>query len=110
MVGQEASPQQSESSRASEASMTPEQVWEILDQIKDPEIPVVSMVEMGLIRQVAVDDGHIQVTMSPTFAGCPALKIMEAQIGERLRQNGAEEVQVTITNKPPWSSDWISDA
>ncbi len=92
------------------SNLTTEQVWKILDEIKDPEIPVVSMVELGLIRQVAVDKGEVRVTMSPTFAGCPALRVMQAQIEERLQAEGAEQVRVDCTTTPPWSSDWITPA
>jgi ring-1,2-phenylacetyl-CoA epoxidase subunit PaaD len=84
--------------------------WKILDQVKDPEIPVVSVVEMGIIRDLEIDGERIKVTMTPTFTGCPALKVMQEEIEAHLRQAGAKEVEVVISHSPPWSSDWIADS
>jgi ring-1,2-phenylacetyl-CoA epoxidase subunit PaaD len=89
-------------------ALTSQQVWQILEEVKDPEIPVVSVVEMGLIRQVAINKDHVLVRMTPTFAGCPALQVMRSEIENRLQQAGAEEVQVQITLSPPWTTDWIT--
>jgi len=89
-------------------ALTSQQVWQILEEVKDPEIPVVSVVEMGLIRQVALSENHVLVRMTLTFAGCPALQVMRTEIEDRLRQAGAEEVQVQITLSPPWTTDWIT--
>ena len=84
-----------------------DRIWEILEQIKDPEIPVVSVVEMGLIRNVGIDGDKVTVTMTPTFAGCPALQVMKQAVEENLKDSGAREVEVKMTFSPPWSSDWI---
>ncbi len=85
-------------------------VWCALDDVRDPEIPVISVVELGVIRDVAVVDGRIRVSMTPTFAGCPALDVMRAEIEARLRALGAAEVDVQIVLSPPWSTDQISEA
>jgi phenylacetate-CoA oxygenase PaaJ subunit len=71
-----------------------ERVWAELGQIADPEIPVLSLVELGVIREVEVGDDVVRVALRPTFAGCPALHVMRAQIGERLRALGAAKVEV----------------
>lgn len=84
------------------------QIWEALQDVKDPEIPAVSVVEMGMIRNIGVEKGRVIVTMTPTFAGCPALQVMQANIEGRLRQEGAEEVAVKVTLSPPWSTDWVT--
>lgn len=89
-------------------ALTSETIWALLGEIKDPEIPVVSLVEMGIIRQVELDDEAVRVSMTPTFSGCPALKVMQAAVEERLLQAGAKRVEVTFSNRPAWSSDWIS--
>lgn len=88
--------------------LEPEQIWEILDEVKDPEIPVVSVVEMGLIRSFGVTDEKVIVSMTPTFIGCPAIQVMKDAIEERLLQAGAEQVEVNITHSPPWSTEWIT--
>lgn len=90
--------------------LTAERIWQILDEVKDPEIPVVSVVEMGLIRSIGWAGGRLVITMSPTFAGCPALQVMQSEICERLRQAGQEAVEVRLTYSPPWRSDWITPA
>ena len=89
--------------------LQPDAIWKALDEVKDPEIPVISLVEMGIVRAVDVDGSAITVTITPTFSGCPALRVMEQDIEGRLRLLGATAVFVNITLHPPWSSDWISD-
>lgn len=87
-----------------------EQIWEALEDVKDPEIPVISVVEMGIIRGVLVEDEQVTVRMTPTFSGCPALHVMKSDIEECIRQLGWSKVTVMTALAPPWSSDWISDA
>lgn len=89
------------------SSLKSDRIWEILEQVKDPEIPVISVVEMGLIRNVGVDGDKVIVTMTPTFAGCPAIHVMKQTVEENLKDSGAEEVEVKMTFSPAWSSDWI---
>ncbi|MBI3159385.1 MAG: phenylacetate-CoA oxygenase subunit PaaJ [Chloroflexi bacterium] len=90
--------------------VTEQEIWDALDEVVDPEIPVVSLVEMGIIRAVILDGARVVVTMTPTFSGCPALEVMEGDIKARLAQMGLEDVRVEKALDPPWSSDWISDA
>lgn len=90
-------------------SPTPEQVWRALDQVMDPEIPVVSLVEMGIIRDVQVTGDRVSVTMTPTFSGCPALVVMRQAIVDQLRDLGLTQVVVETTLAPAWSSDWITE-
>lgn len=84
-----------------------EQIWEILDEVKDPEIPVVSVVELGLIRGVGITGKKVIVTMTPTFAGCPALRVMQEEIEEKVRESGVEDVEVRMMYAPPWNSNRI---
>jgi ring-1,2-phenylacetyl-CoA epoxidase subunit PaaD len=90
--------------------LTVDEIWGALDEVKDPEIPVVSMVEMGIVRNVQVRANEVIVTMTPTFAGCPALDVMRNAIVEKLRTLGLERVQVKTVLAPPWSSDWITES
>lgn len=92
------------------ANVTEQAIWQALQDVKDPEIPVVSVVDMGIVRDVVVSDGAVQVTITPTFAGCPALHVMRADIEEEILRLGVEAVRVDTVLHPPWSSDWISDA
>ena len=90
-------------------TLTEESIWAALQEIKDPEIPVVSLVEMGIVREVELTDEQVTVKMTPTFSGCPALIEMERLIEEKLLAMGAPSVQVEVLRKPAWTSDWITD-
>jgi ring-1,2-phenylacetyl-CoA epoxidase subunit PaaD len=87
--------------------VTEQQVWEALAEIPDPEIPVVSLVDLGVIRGVALENGSVRVEFTPTFLGCPALEVMRDAIAERIAALGAEaEVQVICDDS--WSTDRIT--
>ncbi len=85
------------------------QIWQILQTISDPEIPVVSLVEMGIVREVEVEGEAVTVTITPTFAGCPAMRVMQEDIVRSLKGQGATQVQVKTQIAPAWTSDWISE-
>ncbi len=87
--------------------LTVEEVWSALGAIADPEIPVLSLVELGVIGAVEVRGAAIRVALRPTFTGCPALDVMRAEIRHRLTRLGAASVQVDIVLDPPWSTDDI---
>ncbi len=89
--------------------MTAEHVWAAFAEIPDPEIPVVSLVDLGVIRSVDVCDGHVRVEFTPTFLGCPALDVMKRALEEKVNELGAEpEVEVVVDDS--WSTDKISAA
>lgn len=92
-----------------EERITAEAVWEALREVMDPEIPVVSVVDMGIVRDVDVRADGVTVSMTPTFAGCPALDVMREEIERRVRRLGAANVEVKTVISPPWTSDWITD-
>lgn len=84
-----------------------DRVWNALGEVRDPELPVVSVVEMGIVRAVACSGEAVSVKMTPTFSGCPALGVMRADIEAKLRDLGFKEVTVEVVLSPPWTSDWI---
>ena len=87
--------------------VTAEQVWAALAEIPDPEIPVISLVELGVVRDVAVDDGRVRIEFTPTFLGCPALEVMRDAMAERIRGLGVEpEINVCLDDS--WSTDRIT--
>jgi ring-1,2-phenylacetyl-CoA epoxidase subunit PaaD len=88
--------------------ITVQEAWQILQQVKDPEIPVVSLIEMGMIKDVQINGDAVEVTITPTFVGCPALQVMQEEVRARLEEAGAGEVRVNTSHSPPWSSDWIT--
>jgi ring-1,2-phenylacetyl-CoA epoxidase subunit PaaD len=89
--------------------VTEADVWAALEQVPDPEIPVVSLVDLGIVRTVAVDGGRVRVELTPTFLGCPALDAMRRALEERIVELGAEPA-VEIVLDDSWSTDRISDA
>lgn len=84
-------------------------VWQALEAVKDPEIPVVSVVELGIIREIEVEGEAVKVKMTPTFSGCPALSVMRSEIETAVRGLGATTVVVETVLHPPWSSESISE-
>jgi ring-1,2-phenylacetyl-CoA epoxidase subunit PaaD len=86
------------------------QVWQWLQQVPDPEIPVVSVVDLGIIRDVSVTDGCVEVSVAPTYSGCPATEVIEHDIVAELEKHGLENVSVTRVLSPPWTTDWISES
>jgi ring-1,2-phenylacetyl-CoA epoxidase subunit PaaD len=84
-------------------------VWEALAEIPDPEIPVISLVELGVVKAVAVDGARVRVEFTPTFMGCPALETMRAQMEDRIRDLGGE-AQVEVVMDDSWSTDRITPA
>lgn len=91
-------------------TLTEETIWHTLAQIPDPEIPVVSLVEMGIVREVNLTPNGVIITITPTFSGCPALEVMKTDIAKALKQAGVREVTVRTVLSPPWTTDWITDA
>lgn len=89
--------------------MTIENVYRWLEEVKDPEIPVLSLVDLGVITHVVVDGERIDIEMTPTFVGCPALDVMKEDIIGVLREHGAKDVKVKVSYRDPWSSDKISE-
>jgi ring-1,2-phenylacetyl-CoA epoxidase subunit PaaD len=85
------------------------QVWEALAEIPDPEIPVVSLVDLGVVRDVAVEDERVRVDFTPTFLGCPALEVMRDAMAAKIRSLGAEP-EIRVRTDDAWSTDRISAA
>jgi ring-1,2-phenylacetyl-CoA epoxidase subunit PaaD len=78
-------------------------------QVCDPELPVLTLADLGVLRDVEVVDGRVTVTITPTYSGCPALETMRDDLRERLLAAGYPEVEVRTTLHPAWTTDWISD-
>jgi ring-1,2-phenylacetyl-CoA epoxidase subunit PaaD len=89
--------------------VTEAQVWEALEEIPDPEIPVISLVDLGVIRSVDVSESRVHVELTPTFLGCPALEAMKAALEEKVRGLGAEP-EVEVVNDDSWGTDKITAA
>ena len=89
---------------------TEEKIWNMLEEVPDPEIPVVSVVDLGMVRRVTVGDDSVEIEVSPTYSGCPATEVIEESILAKLRREGLESVTIKRVLSPPWTTDWISDS
>jgi ring-1,2-phenylacetyl-CoA epoxidase subunit PaaD len=87
--------------------VTEQQVWEALAEIPDPEIPVVSLVDLGVVRDIDVADERVHVAFTPTFLGCPALEVMRDAIADRISALGAEP-EIEVVSDDSWSTDRIT--
>lgn len=86
-----------------------DQVWTWLDEVPDPEIPVISIVDLGIVRHVEWRGGECLITITPTYSGCPAMRVIEQSIRETLQQHGIRTVHVSTSLVPAWTTDWMSD-
>jgi ring-1,2-phenylacetyl-CoA epoxidase subunit PaaD len=85
-------------------------LFELLSVVVDPEIPVLTLEDLGVLRDVSLIDGEVKVTITPTYAGCPAMEAMRADIEATLNQAGYQRVHVEQCLSPAWTTDWMSEA
>jgi ring-1,2-phenylacetyl-CoA epoxidase subunit PaaD len=87
-----------------------ETVWKWLNEIPDPEIPVISVVELGVVRKVKIEsDLKIVISITPTYSGCPAMNVFEEDITTKLKEKGFQDITLHTVLSPAWTTDWISD-
>lgn len=84
-------------------------IWDLIKEIPDPEIPVITITDLGVIRDVALEGEKVIVTITPTYTGCPAMNQFEDDIKSTLKKNNYSDVEIKITYDPPWSTDWLSE-
>ena len=89
--------------------VTTESIWELLKIIPDPEIPAVSIVDLGIVRNVEFDDNQFNITITPTYSGCPAFSFMKEEIIRHLESERITNYQINTSLAPPWTTDWMSD-
>jgi ring-1,2-phenylacetyl-CoA epoxidase subunit PaaD len=82
----------------------------ILDSVKDPEVPALSVVELGVVRDAVVEGDMVTVTITPTYSGCPAMRVIEDDIRAALEAGGFREVTINTVYAPAWTTDWMSPA
>ncbi len=97
-------------SLAADSTVRCEQAWTVLAEVLDPEVPALSVRDLGLVRDVLVEDGGmLTVVITPTYSGCPATELIERQVLEAVEQAGLGPARVEMRRAPAWSSDWISE-
>ena len=85
-----------------------DQIWDWLDAVPDPEIPVISVVDLGVVRDVSVSEEGVEVTITPTYTGCPAMSVIAFDIETALAQKGVENITLKTQIAPAWTTDWLS--
>ena len=90
-------------------SVTLDQVWSWLGEVPDPEIPVISVVDLGIVRNVEFDGDECVVTITPTYSGCPAMQVISDAVGEALRARGLDKLRIVTQLSPAWTTDWMSE-
>lgn len=86
-----------------------EQIWRILETVTDPEVPVLSVTDLGIIRDVQVKDGLAEIIITPTYTGCPAMDVISMQIRMALIQHGITHSKITQVLSPAWTTDWMTE-
>lgn len=84
-------------------------IWKYLEEVSDPEIPVLTINDLGIVRNVEWDGDTCKVTITPTYSGCPAMKRIEDDIIEKLNEKGIDKVKVDLVLSPAWTTDWITE-
>lgn len=88
---------------------TEAEIWQWLDAVPDPEIPVISVVDLGIVRGVAWEGERLVVSVTPTYSGCPATGIISMDIETALRDRGIDQLDIRIQIAPAWTTDWLTD-
>jgi ring-1,2-phenylacetyl-CoA epoxidase subunit PaaD len=91
------------------ADTNPKQIWDWLDNVPDPEIPVISIVDLGVVRDVDIEHGAVKVTITPTYSGCPAMGVIAMDIETELVKHGIKNIELKTQISPAWTTDWLSE-
>jgi ring-1,2-phenylacetyl-CoA epoxidase subunit PaaD len=89
---------------------TEKEIWDILSEVEDPEIPVLTVIDMGIIRSVSIENNFTTVVITPTYSGCPAMKTIETDIAEILEEKKVGPFKVITQISPAWTTDWMSES
>ena len=95
--------------RPAAAAAEEARIVDLLREVKDPEVPVLDVVELGIVRGAEVEQGRVTVQVTPTYSGCPAMQVIEDAIGAALATHGYHDVRVRRVYSPAWTTDWMSD-
>lgn len=84
-------------------------IRELLESVTDPEIPVISILDLGIVRDIKLEEDQVEVIITPTYSGCPAMLEIEKNINNSLKQEGVEKVKITTVLAPAWTTEWMSE-
>jgi ring-1,2-phenylacetyl-CoA epoxidase subunit PaaD len=86
-----------------------ETIWSILEEVNDPEVPVLSVIDLGIVREVIVNDQGVEVVITPTYSGCPAMDVISMNIRMALLQRGYGQITIRTVLSPAWTTEWMSE-
>jgi len=89
--------------------VTKEEIYSWLEEVSDPEVPVLSIIDLGVVRNVSFENNTWLITLTPTYSGCPAMQTMEEEILLKLKERGLSTVKILTTLSPAWTTDWLSE-
>ena len=84
-------------------------IWRILEEVTDPEIPVLTITDLGIVRDVKLNDDEVEIIITPTYTGCPAMDMITMNIKLALLENGYNNIKITSVLSPAWTTDWMSE-
>jgi ring-1,2-phenylacetyl-CoA epoxidase subunit PaaD len=90
-------------------SWTENEIWALLEEVKDPEVPVLSVVDLGIVRKIEPVGASWQITITPTYSGCPAMRTIEQEIEKMCDENNISVLPIKTVLSPAWTTDWISE-
>lgn len=94
---------------AQHKTITEEQLWHILEEVKDPEVPVLSIVDLGIVRDAKMEGDKINIILTPTYSGCPAMDVISMDIRLKLIEKGYRNVSIQQQLSPAWTTDWMTE-
>lgn len=84
-------------------------IWHLLEEVKDPEVPVLSIVDLGIVRAVSTEGDQVNITITPTYSGCPAMDVINMDIRLKLLEKGYRKFQIQQSLSPAWTTEWMSE-
>jgi ring-1,2-phenylacetyl-CoA epoxidase subunit PaaD len=85
-------------------------IWKLLETVADPEVPVLNILDLGIVRDVKINDETVEITITPTYTGCPAMDMIAMNIRLALIENGFTKIKITTVLSPAWTTDWMTEA
>ena len=90
-------------------NITTDKIWKLMEDVYDPEIPVLSIIDLGIIRDIQIDNNNVEVFITPTYSGCPAMDVISINIRMALAENGFNKIKITQQLAPAWTTDWMTE-
>jgi len=86
-----------------------QKIWLILDEVKDPEVPVLSIIDLGIVRSLHMEDDQVSIVITPTYSGCPAMDVIQMDIRLKLLEKGYRNISIQQSLSPAWTTDWMTE-